>query len=477
MKIYNFRDMFACNSSSTHSLVITPDAYSDKDSYGYFGWNNFVCATKQSKMEYFLCQLAENLGDIIPSQYIKDIIFSRYNHKFNEDDDGYGVDHQSKIIIPSVKETYWDDYLTLNEEFVKDLEEFILRDDVVVFGGNDNDDTQFELSSKEKVFDFKTDGSSRSYKARKDGDVWVLMNRETGWKTRFSFKDNAIESYTKASKPELVDIKIISTCRNAQQRYPADCARFCYQSSTANGKHVSLDDFKNIVNILEDYGVMEVALGGGEPFDHPDIINILQACKDRDIIPNITTRNYDWLDDEKKANQVFSMVGQVAFSVSSKTDILQVAFFRNKYHRYHSKFVCQYVCETQSRHSFESVIDTAKSLDIRLIFLGFKEVGNGIKFKTHDYNKAYADYNVVEVLHKMKYNWYGVDTTFIQKYEDSLKKLNVSPTLYYCEEGAFSFYIDAVENTISKSSYDSETFSLNGINNKKEFILEKYKEW
>lgn len=485
MKIFNFRDIFACNSSSTHSVVIVPNSsnYKDKE-VGEYQWNQFCCATKEAKLDYFLAQLCNSLEDIVHSDYAKDIIFGKYGDRnlISSREDDLCIDHQSQILIPSTKNPYLE-YHTLNEEFIKDLEEFLLRDDVVIFGGNDNDDTSHVLKNNEQEVNLLTDkGYATDFKARKDGNIWTIMHRRSGWKVRFSFTDS-VEDYSKSTSPELVDIKIISTCNNAKQKYPAGCARFCYQSSSADGGYVSVNDFRNIVYRLSKMDIFEIALGGGEPLDHPNILELLRICRDFDIIPNITTRNYDWLDDKEKASQIFELVGQIAFSVSNSKDVEMVALQRHRWQQYHSKFVVQYVVETESKYTFASMVDTIKVLNVPVIFLGFKKIGNGIKFKESSYLKEYENYNVIDILKEKGLDYFGVDTAFIQKYEKDIQALGISQKLYYCNEGKFSFYIDAVEMKYGKSSYDEEMYPLttlernmNGILSS-EKILERYVQW
>jgi hypothetical protein len=61
MKIENVRIGFASNSSSTHSLVIWPDATDYDWEEGEFGWGDFRCKSNEAKMLYLGTQLKENL--------------------------------------------------------------------------------------------------------------------------------------------------------------------------------------------------------------------------------------------------------------------------------------------------------------------------------------------------------------------------------------------------------------------------------
>lgn len=90
---------------------------------------------------------------------------------------------------------------------------------------------------------------------------------------------------TELEHPEFYDIKITSQCTHGRCEY-------CYMDSTHNGLHA-----KNIVEKINSYfGKMDVnqrpfqvAIGGGEPTEHPEFIECLKAFYDLGIMPNYTT--------------------------------------------------------------------------------------------------------------------------------------------------------------------------------------------
>jgi hypothetical protein len=78
--------------------------------------------------------------------------------------------------------------------------------------------------------------------------------------------------------PESIDLKITDWC-------DAGCS-FCHESSTTRGQHASFDTIMDIVGDLPP-GV-EIAIGGGDPLAHPDIVRIVQAFTRQGLIANIT---------------------------------------------------------------------------------------------------------------------------------------------------------------------------------------------
>src|SRR5208282_5057022 len=105
---------------------------------------------------------------------------------------------------------------------------------------------------------------------------------ETGATFRWSASPGA-NPYM-APWPELADISVSNYCTNG--------CRYCYRSSDASGRSMSLDDFRFVLEQLtsKTYGsIFQVALGGGEPLLHPDFAAMLRLARDEyGIIPNYT---------------------------------------------------------------------------------------------------------------------------------------------------------------------------------------------
>jgi MoaA/NifB/PqqE/SkfB family radical SAM enzyme len=78
--------------------------------------------------------------------------------------------------------------------------------------------------------------------------------------------------------PESIDVKITDYC-------DMGCV-YCHESSTIKGKHADLTKLLVILDELPK-GV-ELAIGGGNPLAHPDIIDFLIKLKEKGFIPNLT---------------------------------------------------------------------------------------------------------------------------------------------------------------------------------------------
>lgn len=109
------------------------------------------------------------------------------------------------------------------------------------------------------------------------------------------------------SYPEFYDVKITNKCHG-------QCP-WCYQDSLPEAKH-----FDNIHDKIDSFfGKMsenekpfQVAIGGGEPTEHPRFINILKQFDELGICPNYTTNGMNLTDNIIEATKKYC--GGVAIS-------------------------------------------------------------------------------------------------------------------------------------------------------------------
>ena len=117
------------------------------------------------------------------------------------------------------------------------------------------------------------------------------------------------ENPMRAPWPELADISVSNRCTKG-------CS-FCYRDSTPEGALMSLEDYEFVLDSLMSpvWGPpFQVALGGGEPLEHPQILEILDATRKRGIIANFTTNGRAL--DADLASALVGRVGAVALSVA-----------------------------------------------------------------------------------------------------------------------------------------------------------------
>ena len=437
LNIHNIRLGFACNSSSTHSLVLVGTPVKDKYvTTGEFGWDRFIAASKRAKLLYTAITLKENLRSVGYPPEISDLIARQWSGLKEMPSDSY-IDHQSIITIPVEVKSPFDCYEALNRSYFDDLKDYILRDDLVIVGGNDNEYEDLEIvDGNRSCIPLPVDDRCGRFIARKDHDTWVLFNRETGGKLRFSFKDET--PYTHSTYPELVDIKITDFCELG--------CEYCYADSTAKGSHADMSYLFNLAHALSDMGVFEVALGGGEPTTHPKFDSIVELFHNNKICVNVTTHGSYGIRNAKTAKRLSSIAHSVSYDLS-------VLDKRDKYRDMKlSRSPCLYVnvvMGTIDRDDFRRIIYACQLLSITPVLLGFKKVGRGANFNLIPYDWWVDDIKESQAM-------VHIDTCLACEYKDRLVEEHIPSILYTTEEGKYSMYIDAVNGLCGPSSYETD---------------------
>ena len=92
--------------------------------------------------------------------------------------------------------------------------------------------------------------------------------------------------------PELADISISNHCTKS--------CDFCYRDSKPDNSFMPLEDYEYLMKQLKHpyWGnVFQVALGGGEPLEHPDFLKIIDITLENRIVPNFTTNGKYFTND------------------------------------------------------------------------------------------------------------------------------------------------------------------------------------
>ena len=130
------------------------------------------------------------------------------------------------------------------------------------------------------------------------------------------------ENPTIAPWPELADISISNYCTQ-------NC-EYCYRDSNVHGKVMSLNDYIYVLDALTNkkYGsVFQIALGGGEPLLHPDIMDILKTTKEYGVIPNYTTNGTHFTKNILQATKKYC--GAIAISYDTYREDLSMHSIRD----------------------------------------------------------------------------------------------------------------------------------------------------
>lgn len=111
-----------------------------------------------------------------------------------------------------------------------------------------------------------------------NGNYTVSLDLTTGTKIR----ENNLDFFD-AEFPESADVKVTNKCSNG--------CLFCHEGSTKDGKH-SDALHSPVWDSFHPYS--EIALGGGNLMEYPDLVPLLERLKTLKLVPNITVHQTDF---------------------------------------------------------------------------------------------------------------------------------------------------------------------------------------
>lgn len=254
--------------------------------------------------------------------------------------------------------------------------------------------------------------------------------------------------------PELADISISNYCT----KY----CDFCYRDSSDKGSFMTLEEYEYVLQNLNHpkWGnVFQVALGGGEPLEHPDFLDMIDVSLDHHVIPNFTTNGVYVSADIVKAME--GKVGAVALSTydldilpNRALEILTKSSVRTNLHFLLSrKSIKQAVQILKGR--FNNMFSDLNAI----IFLTYKPAGRAKPDDCLQWNDDLKDFVQLIDNHRCSIR-IGFDACFIPIL---LHTTGTSPVLIDpCECAFFSVYVDEGLNVkpCSFANSDDYTFSM-----------------
>ena len=240
---------------------------------------------------------------------------------------------------------------------------------------------------------------------------------------------------------ENIDLKICNRCDRG--------CRFCHEGSTPDG---ILGDILSepFLNTLHSY--QEVAIGGGNIFEHPDLILFLERLKEKQVIANITLNQSHF---EKEKIMVKYLIEQklvygVGISLESPTE--EFIYEVKKY----SNAVVHVINGILEPSDMETLADNR----LKLLILGFKRKRRG---------ETWYQNNNTEIATKQewlkdhleeylsRFQVVSFDNLALEQLE--VKRLlgnEVWEEIYAGDDGTHTFYIDMAERKYAESSMADE---------------------
>lgn len=285
-------------------------------------------------------------------------------------------------------------------------------------------------------------------KTYQNGNYMVSIDLANGTKTR----ENDL-SFFKADFPECCDYKITNNC--------AQGCSFCHENSTPNGKHGDILGEQGIKVLESFHEYIELAIGGGDPLSHPDLIPFLRKCKELNLIPNMTVHQFAFMKNQELIEQLVNEKLIYGIGVSL-VDPLQPQFL---------KTISKY--PNIVLHVINGIVtmDTLRALKnrgLKILILGYKTVRRGEEYVKEDWakelvaNKQKAIYdNLGRMIDEKWFSVISFDNLAIKQLEPKrLMSEEDWNTMYMGDDGqdgeqtSASMYIDGVEMQYARNSCD-----------------------
>ena len=275
-----------------------------------------------------------------------------------------------------------------------------------------------------------------------NGNYTVYINTENGTKIRKNDLD-----YFEPEWPESMDIKLTNACRH-------NCL-MCHENSTPDGKHGSIITAK-FIETLQPY--TELALGGGNPLEHPDLEAFLYKCKDLKLIPSMTVHQGDFMEnlDLFRPYRDEKLLYGIGVSVSYVTNELIAAL----------KEFPNAVCHIIAGIATETVINKLAHNNLKILILGYKifRRGEALYSKDHSMIDFGIQYMYDALPQMIKEGWFNT-ISFDNLAIEQLKPARLMSEKEYSEffmgnDGSHTMYVDMVNQEFAVSSTAKERFPL-----------------
>ena len=265
----------------------------------------------------------------------------------------------------------------------------------------------------------------------KNGNYMMFIDLETGTKIRKNNLDCFIPE-----KPESMDIKITNKC-------DMGCA-FCHENSTPDGLHGDILNLKFIETLLP---YTELALGGGNPLTHPDLIPFLEKCKALKLIPSMTINQVHFMKPEYEAliDKLVSekLIYGLGISLTRATDefIARAKKYPNA--------VIHIINGVQPMSEVKKLYDH----NLKILILGYKMFRRGVEYFSEAVDTVKTEY--YEELGEMlkHFDVVSFDNLALKQLETKrLLSEDQWNEFYMGDDGSHTMYIDCINKQFARSS-------------------------
>lgn len=280
------------------------------------------------------------------------------------------------------------------------------------------------------------------WKDYENGNYHVWLNIENGTKIRYTPEDEFSAAF-----PESMDIKITNKCSMG-------CVQ-CHEDSRRDGVHG--DIYQAFIDTLHPY--QEIAVGGGNVLEHPQLENFLHRLKEKKCIPSITVNQVHFMENLNRIKALYA--ARLVYGIGvSLADPHQEGFVE-----------ALNELPTSVVHTIVGLLspgDVAAlaNRQLKILLLGYKNIRRGAAYKSNP--------EVAEMIRKNT-QWLGehlfdmMSSFKVLSFDNlALEQLPVRDAIgeekwqqfYMGDDGHHTFYIDMVEQQFARSSTSMRRYDI-----------------
>lgn len=250
------------------------------------------------------------------------------------------------------------------------------------------------------------------------------------------------DDHFEADFPENIDLKITNRCTGTN-------CKFCHEGSGPLGEH-SEAFCEKFIDTLHPY--TELAIGGGNVLEYPQLITLLKRLKNKKVIANITVNQIHF---EKNEDQIKELIDHgyihgLGVSLVKPTDHFIEAM------KAYPNAVIHAINGLISKSDLEKLKDN----DLKLLILGYKDLRRGAVYHTENERpintkQIWLQNHIAEYFDHFKV--LSFDNLAIKQLD--LKRFFTNSEweeFYMGDDGTSTFYIDAVERKFAMNSTEPE---------------------
>lgn len=258
------------------------------------------------------------------------------------------------------------------------------------------------------------------------------------------FDDGTVIRYSEDDEfrfdfPENLDVKISDRC-------DVGCL-VCHEGSTKDGKIAENLLNQPWIDTLKPY--TEIALGGGNVFEHPDFFSLLEKLRTQKVFANITVNQLHFMENLNlirwlvKKKLIWGIGVSLAYYDEKLFEVMK-EFPNAVLHVIAGILTQEDLCRLMTHH------------DLKILFLGYKRLRRGQEYYDR-YNKSVDKYLkmtedmlplILEAFKVVSFDCLAIEQLHIKDHLPS----SVWEHFFQGDDGTMTFYIDAVNEQFATSS-------------------------